>query len=261
MTVKYYYDNSISYTTTISMSDAVYKFMEAQSNKSGTIRMLLNDALKMCPEMLDYTHLSEATRLRRFFNYVPKAGTEQVKRAMVNDIDALLSNQAAMQRMAVIARYAHLWRRYVDSLVPLAEQCCAAGFIVHAAEDCIAQGDKGEPEITFALHLKQFLSDCAKGNDGVYKVEISRVDDEYIQTLFVLYDAYDLQAKPEKRLLRYTPSYAAVARDTLNAIRQYYMKRYGVISNSLAMDMLHTICRERLERPEKDEEASQEAKA
>ena len=61
--------------------------------------------------------------------------------------------------------------------------------------------------------------------------------------------------------MRHVASYATVARDTLNAIRRYNMQQYGMISNSLAMDKMHTICCERLEHPEKDDEVSQEAKA
>ena len=235
----YSQNRSISCTTSFSPDDPAFRFIEAQSNKSGTIRALLNDATKMCSEITDYTALSEATRLRRFFNYIPKPDPEQVKSAMLSAIDAVEANEAAIHRLESIAGYVHMWRKYADLLVPVQYWQYFTAFIVRSVDEDLADGDAEELDIDFAVHLKAFLSACEAGDASEYATQVSQLDEEFIRLVYTLCDAYDLVADETNRLKRVAPNYANTVSLALNSLRHYYEQRYGATPFCLELDILH----------------------
>lgn len=242
--MSYYESNSISYSTSLTPDDEAYSFLERQANKSGTIRTLLNDAVKVCADMDDYMDLPEAVRLRKYFNYVPQPTVEQARTSMLSVIDGVQADPSAMHCLAVVARYVHLWRKYADSLVPAEHRRYAMGFIVHSADDCVAHGEADEPEIAFAVHLKAFLTACDAGRADPYTAQPKRLTSEFVRMVFVLFDVYDLMSDSQKQLVRHTPNYDKVAKTVLGHLRDYYADQYGVTADSLEMCYLHRLVRE-----------------
>ena len=233
--------NSFSYSTSIGKDDPAFNFIEAQSNKSGTIRTLLNDAVKVCNDLDDYTLLPESTRLRKYFNFVPEVPPEQVTQAMLARIDRAMADEVAMQRLTVIVRHTHLWRKYADHLVPTSCQQYAMGFIVHSADEVMSGDDADSPEIAFAVALKEFLYACQRGETEPYATAHRRLDRECITMATVLFDAWDIKVDDDMKLVRFTPHYANVARQVLSDLRDYYATSYGVTTDSLEMAYLHRL--------------------
>lgn len=238
----YYADrDTFSYSTSITKDDPAFNFMKAQSNKSGTIRTLLNDAVKFCHDLEDYETLSEATRLRKYFNYTPKPDPSEVRQTMLATIDKAMASDAVMQRMTVINRHTHLWRKYANRLVPKPYRNHAMGFIVHSADAVVSGNDADAPEIAFAVAIKDFLVACASGQVDAQITAPSRLEREFITIARVMYDVWDIQADDDMKLTRFTPSYAKMARQVLPFLRDYYEASYGVTTDSLEMVCLNRI--------------------
>ena len=245
-----YYSDSTSYSTSISLDDAAYEFLENQSNKSGTIRTLLNDAVKICKDTGDYMMLSESERLRKYFNYAPKPTPEQIRAAMLERIDSTQADETARHRLAVIARYIHQWRKYADHLVSVEHQQYAVGFIVHCADEYISGGEAEAPDIAFAVQLKAFLKACEAGNIEAYAASTKRLDRAFIKVVLVLFDAWDLVSEEPKQLIHSAPDYENIVSKTLEYLRDYYAEQRDVSAYSLEMDYLHQLSCRYVHKPE-----------
>ena len=235
-----------SYTTSIGIHDIAHSFLKRQSNKAATMRMLLSDVAQLCPDLGDYAEMDEARRLSVVFN---RPDTKQIRKAMLSSVDSTMDDETAMHRMVAVVQYAHLWRKYADSLVPVKYQRYANAVIVLCADTAFTNDNREACEIEFAVKLKDFLTACEKGEMSTYACHVNRLDREFIKMVFVLFDAWELISDESKRLNRFTPNYARVARTTLEGLREYYADRYGKSVNSLELDYLHQLCREHTSRP------------
>lgn len=146
-------------STTIPESSAAFPFVEKLENRSGLMRMLLEDTVKVNGELKGYVGLPEKERLAKFFGVKPtrKEAGQSVSKAVAQ------MKAGERERLAYEVEYVRLCQKYWNIFVrgiPL--DCFLVQFVMSYAKKLAKEGVSPQGiEYTVLANMKEFGDWCA----------------------------------------------------------------------------------------------------